>query len=135
MIQPAMRVLYCDPSKTNSDARAVVRFYYGDCPGRPLRQIELDNPRSEIILKTMIDLVAAEPITALVLVNQAASFTLIRVLATLYNALAYTRGLALYELAASGPFTELTQLLGEAKTYINPHYTKAPNITYGAKSG
>ncbi len=130
-----MRVLYCDPSKTNSTKRSVVQFIYGDCPGQPLRQIELDNPRSEVLLQTITNLIGNEPIAALVLVNQAASFTLIRVLATLYNTLSYSRKLALYELSSSQLFTELAQFMGKAKTQIDPHYSKAPNITYATQPG
>lgn len=128
-----MRVLYCDPSQSSATARAVVEFVYGECPGEPVRRVSLNDPRSETLLQAIHELVGQDLVDALVLVNRAQSFTLIRILATLYNALAYSRGWALYEVAAAQPFTDLVNQIGQAKIRLAPHYLKAPNITYAAQ--
>lgn len=130
-----MRLLYCDPSQTNLTTRSVVELSYGECPGEALRHITLNDPRSETLLQAMAELVGSDELHALVLVNRAQSFTLIRVLATLYNALAYSRKLVLYELTQSQPFFDLAAALGhQTQSQITPHYIKAPNITYAAQS-
>lgn len=130
-----MRLLYCNPSQTSPTVRSIVELSYGECPGAVLRHIVLNNPRSETILQAMTELVGPDELHALVLVNQAQSFTLIRVLATLYNALAYSRKLALYELTQPQPFSGLAAILEQTQTQVLPRYAKAPNITYAAQSG
>jgi hypothetical protein len=107
-----------------------VEFVYGLCPGEPLRRRVLDKPRSEILLSTIVELIASDSVDAVVLVNQSPSFTLIRVLATLYNALAYSRGWQLCVVTQPIVYADISAVLATPVQQIEPHYSKAPNITY-----
>lgn len=118
-----MATLYCDPSFNN-----IVRLQYKD------RVAEYTNPRSEEMLQRITELTQGETIDRLVLVNQAESFTLIRMLATVFNTLAFSTETPLYMLEL--PVEDLTTLeteldshLGELVDQIVPVYSKAPNIS------
>ena len=101
----APSVLYCDPSQPNH-----VIFRFND------QVVDLHKSKADELLRTMTELVGDQPLTGIALVNQAQSFTLIRVLATIANAWAYSRHLTLWS-------------DGELVDHISPHYNKAPNIT------
>lgn len=107
-----------------------MRFSFGCCPGAMLRERDLDAPQAELLLATMHELVSDDPLEQLVLVNQATSFTLIRVLVTLYNALAFSKQLPLYELAAPVAWPELAPALHTRQPLLQPRYSANPNITY-----
>ncbi len=102
---------------------------YGDCPGKLLVSRELAQPRAEQLLNQIDALINQQPVEQFVLVNQAASFTLIRVLATIGNALAFSRGWKLWQLAQPCSWEELPQHLMSPETIIKPHYSGEPRIT------
>lgn len=118
-----MATLYCDPSFNN-----IVKLHFKD------RTAEHANPRSEEMLLHITALVQGDTIDRLVLVNQAESFTLIRMLATVFNTLAFSTETLLYVLEL--PVEDLTELdtqldatIGEPVDQIVPVYSKAPNIS------
>ena len=53
--------------------------------------MDLEKPKAEELLPAMVQCLAGEPLTGFDVVNRCASFTTIRVLATITNALAYTQ--------------------------------------------
>lgn len=75
-------MLYCDPSQPNH-----VIFRCQD------RVVDLVKPKAEELLPAMIDCLAGQDITAFSVINRSESFTTIRVLATIVNALAYTKNI------------------------------------------
>lgn len=95
-----MNTLYCDPSQPN---HVLLRY------GSAVR--DLSKPKANELLAAMVELIDQQPIEAIALVNKAESFTLIRVLATIANALAYSKKIKLYS------DTELVH-------QIIPHYSK-----------
>ncbi len=115
---PPMSLLYCDPSKPHH-----VLLRCGDAV------LDLAKPHAAELLRAMTTLMeqataeSHESVEGIVVVNQAESFTLIRVIATIANALAYSKGLKLYALASS------EAALGEPVPVIVPQYSAAPNIT------
>lgn len=78
--------------------------------------MDLHKSKADELLRAMTDLVGDQPLTGIAVVNQCESFTLIRVLATIANAWAYSRNLMLYS-------------DGEIVDRIRPHYNREPNIT------
>lgn len=80
-------------------------------------------PNADELLRAMTELIGTEPIDGIVVVNQAQSFTLIRVVATIANALAYSLQVPLYSVASSAAPLE------QPVAQIEPHYSAAPNIT------
>lgn len=120
-----MYTLYCDPS----DGRRVT-FIYGQCPGEVIREQTLEAPRAEVLLSAMDALVQGGPLEQLVLVNRADSFTLIRVLVTLYNTLAYSKQVPLYELTAPVVWSDVASQIQTSEVLLKPHYSGQPNITY-----
>ena len=92
--------LYCDPSQPN---HVLLRY------GSTVR--DLSKPKANELLAAMVELIDGQPLDAISLVNKAESFTLIRVLATIANALAYSKKIKLYS------DTELV-------SQILPHYSK-----------
>lgn len=102
----------CDPSLPHQ-----VLLHCGEASG------SLPKPNADELLRAMVDLIGTEPIDGIVVVNQAQSFTLIRVVATIANALAYSLNVPLYSIAhAKAP-------LEQPVARIEPHYSAAPNIT------
>lgn len=104
-------ILYCDPSFERT-----VKLRYGD------HERLLTNPQSETLLQTMVELVD-DQWTGVALINQAASFTLIRLLVAICNALAYSKSIKLYSI------TSLDEPLPQPVPLLVPHYQKLPNIT------
>lgn len=104
-----MNTLYCDPSQTN---QVLFRF-------NTVEKIATQT-QSDQLLKTIHELVGEEPIEKLVLVNQAESFTLVRILVAIFNALSYSLHIPLYE---AGKESE------PAGGFLTPQYQAEPNIT------
>lgn len=98
----AKHLLICDPSLPH---RLLLR--YGDAV------VDLHQPQANTILQAMVELVGDGDWDGIQLVNKAESFTLIRVLATIANALAYSKGLQLYD--GDQPVTRLV-----------PKYSRSP---------
>lgn len=122
-----MKTLYCDPSQNNS-----VTLRYGDCPGVCLREVTFPQPYGEQVLKMMTDIIASDRVEQIVLVNQAQSFTLIRILATICNSLSYSLSSQLYSVHTAVSWLELPELLKQAVPQIVPHYSAPPKITKSA---
>lgn len=104
-------ILYCDPS-----IERTVRLRYG------AREQVLTNPPAEILLQIMTQLVD-EHWEGIAIINRATSFTLIRLLVAICNALAYSKSLKLYSIISS------TAPLPKPVAWLVPHYQKPPNIT------
>ena len=102
---PVTTRLYCDPSQPH---HVVLRFNG--------QVMDLQKSKADELLRAMTELVGDQPLTGIAVVNHCESFTLIRVLATIANAWAYSRGLTLYS-------------DGEIVEQIQPHYNREPNIT------
>ena len=81
-----MALLYCDPSHRNH-----VILRYGD------QVQDLHQPKAEELLRAIVELTDQQPVEGISLVNRSDSFTLIRVLATIANALAYSCHWKLYD--------------------------------------
>ncbi|MFA6474808.1 MAG: hypothetical protein WCV88_01240 [Patescibacteria group bacterium] len=86
-----MYILECDPSQLN---HVILTYRQAD---KLIRQKVLEQSKADHLLAEISQFLGADPIEALVLVNQAQSFTLIRVLATIFNALAYSKNLQLFD--------------------------------------
>lgn len=119
-----MYSLYCDPSQRWN---VVMRF--GQCPGECMRSRTLPAPSADALLKEIHTLVADDPLEQLILVNSAHSFTLIRVLVTLYNALAFANDIQLFELPRPVEWHNLPSHLHTSHALLVPRYAHAPNIT------
>lgn len=111
-----MALLYCDPSQPNH-----VLLRCGEVT------LNLAKPHADELLRAMTQVIEqvqpTTPVEGIVVVNKAESFTLIRVVATIANALAYSLKLKLYSI----PTSEST--LGEPVLVVDPAYSRAPNIT------
>lgn len=113
-----MSLLYCDPSKPYH-----VMLRCGEAV------LDLPKPHAAELLRAMTMLMekaateSGESVEGIVVVNQAESFTLIRVIATIANALAYSKGLKLYTVAS------IEEALGAPVAVIAPKYSREPNIT------
>lgn len=75
-----MAILHCDPSQPHH-----VIFRCAD------RVVDLSKPKAEEFLPAIIQCVAGQTITGFSVVNHSYSFTTIRIIATIVNALAYTK--------------------------------------------
>ncbi len=99
--------LYCDPSSVHE---FVLRYDAKEYRG--------PQPRADQILKLIDDVVQQQPIDELVIVNRAHAFTILRVVVTIVNALAFSQKIPLAEV---GNTTNVT--------YLKPHYSAPPKIT------
>lgn len=104
-------------------------IHFGQCPGAIIRRAVVEAPRSEQLLQHIDELIAGDPLDQLVLVNRSDSFTMIRVLVTLFNALAYSRQLKLYQLSEPVEWAQLAGALNTSHTALQPHYSGEPRIT------
>ncbi|MDP3970883.1 MAG: hypothetical protein Q8P90_04225 [bacterium] len=122
---PSSQTLYCNPSQKD---KLILTF--GDFSTGEVKQEEMQKPKTEHVLEVINSLVQDYPLDNIVVVNQAESFTLIRILVTICNTLAYCKKAKLYVLpsALSAPVDILAQMR-EPVEYIIPHYSKAPNIS------
>jgi len=119
-----MKTLYCDPSQNNT-----ITLRFGDCPGNCLREVTLPQPYGEQVLKMITDLIGSDQVEQIVLVNQAQSFTLIRVLATICNSLAYSLPAQLHSVDHAVHWDQLSQVLSQAVPQIVPRYSAPPKIS------
>ncbi len=78
--QLSMAIVHCDPSQPHH-----VIFRCQD------RVVDLVKPKAEELLPAIITCLAGQTLTGFRVINQSESFTMIRVLATIMNALAYTK--------------------------------------------
>ncbi|MBI2416026.1 MAG: hypothetical protein HYV33_05210 [Candidatus Kerfeldbacteria bacterium] len=95
--------LLCDPS----DPNGITWQYDG-------QQHYTAQPRADQLLNIIVQLTAGN-IDRLVLINQAESFTRIRVLAAIFNTLAFSRNIPLFQNNDTTPVA-----------YILPHYSHSP---------
>lgn len=119
-----MRTLYCDPTQNNT-----VTLRYGDCPGTCVREENFPQPFAEHVLQLITNMIRGEGVDQIVLVNQAQSFTLIRTLATICNALAYSLSIPVYSLDAVVDWDNLSSQLTQPVAQIVPQYSAQPKIT------
>lgn len=99
--------LYCDPS---SPQELVLR--YDD------DTLKIPQPRADQVLAAIDQFIQDKPIDRLVVVNQAVSFTFLRVVITIFNTLAFSKNIPLYSTGATQPVS-----------YLMPHYSAEPHIT------
>lgn len=118
-------ILYCDPS---SSEHLVLR--YGDVEQNSWRETIVVQPKADTLLQLIDQFIHDQPVHQLVVVNQARSFTLLRVLIAMMNTLAFSKHLPVYSLpVALSDMTALRASLGKSQQYLKPHYSAAPNIT------
>ena len=120
-----MHTLYCDPSDQN-----IVKLWLLDSHGNVESQSQHEFPKSEEVLYLFKMVTNAQPVKRIVLVNQAESFTLIRILATVCNALRQAHGSSLY--VVSQPVAALPDAVSlslEEVDTIHPQYSRLPNIS------
>ncbi|MFA5995043.1 MAG: hypothetical protein WCW27_02305 [Patescibacteria group bacterium] len=117
--------LYCNPATNNQ-----VEFWFG-VPNNlaNAKQIMLKQPRIDQLLLVLHTIIQHQPIQHIILVNQAKSFSLIRCLVVIFNALTYSQACQLTEITQ--PLSDKQQLVGLPGRvgYITPHYSALPNIT------
>lgn len=122
MIQAQQQhILYCDPSTPQE-----LLLWYNN------QEQRLTHPKSENILLEITKLIKHESIEAIVVVNRAQSFTLIRILVAICNTLAYTQKVALYEISEPiVDFSELSSIISTQQSIesLTPYYSQAPNIS------
>lgn len=110
--------LYCDPSHGKQ-----LRLILQDAAGKRLKEHVAEVPRADCILSTIAQFVQpSTQLERLVVVNQAESFTFIRIVATVCNALVFTSGASLWTAKA-------LDAEPRACAFIIPRYNAAPHIS------
>lgn len=100
-------VLYCDPSLPQE---LVLRY--------DNQEQRVPQPRADQILSIIHHFIQDQPVDQLVVVNQAQSFTFLRVIITIFNTLAFSRNISLYSADATEPVA-----------FLIPRYSAEPHIT------
>lgn len=115
--------LYCDPSQGTQ-----LHLILKDQSDQVLHEIATDTPRGDQILKTITTFIEEIPSTSamtidrIIVVNQAESFTFIRIVATVCNTLAFTTGARLFTVQQLDDQPQLCD-------FIIPHYNAEPSIS------
>ena len=120
-----MSVLYCNPSENN-----VVHLTWLGSDGEILGESSHDFPRSEEILAAIDALTNGVAPDTIVCVNKAESFTLVRILATIYNSFRVAQGTRLIALEEPLPDGAMAvQCASPEVAMIVPQYSRLPNIS------
>lgn len=113
--------LICDPSHGQQ-----LHLILHDETDQVLHELTIETPRGDQVLPAIAEFLNHERVTQkpsqIVVVNQAESFTFIRIVATVCNTLAYTSGMQLFTVHTLGEKPVACQ-------YIVPHYSAEPNIS------
>lgn len=118
-------ILYCNPSQNNQ-----LQLWFGDgASNTPVEHI-VESTQADTLLQSIVNSINNQPIDHIVVVNQARSFTFVRIVVTICNTLHYATGASLHSLEEPvGQWSDLQSVIGSDSHYIIPHYSQPPNIS------
>lgn len=118
-------VLYCNPAQNDQ-----LELWFGNIHTRDVTERIIQSTQADTLLKSITDLTKGQRIDHIVVVNQARSFTFIRIIVTICNTLSYATGATIHSVDEPIDQIEDVQAILEINSqYIIPYYSQPPNIS------
>ena len=121
-------VLYCNPAQND-----VLQLWLGQSAANSPQEHIAHNTQADNVLKEISMLLNGRSPDVIVVVNQARSFTFVRIVATICNTLAFATGAKLYTLDQPvEKWVDISSVLGSPQKFIIPRYSK-PQIFHDCR--
>lgn len=118
-------ILYCNPAQNDH-----LELWFGDIDTGVVTERIIKSTQADTLLKSITDITQGQPINHIVVVNQARSFTFIRIIVTICNTLGYATGATMHSVGKPVSQIEDIQAILQTKSqYIIPYYSQPPNIS------
>lgn len=118
-------VLYCNPAQNDQ-----LELWFGDVHTGNVTERIIQSTQADTLLKSIADITEGKPINHIIIVNQARSFTFIRIIVTICNTLSYATGATIHSVnEALGQIEDIQAILQTKSQYIIPYYSQPPNIS------
>lgn len=118
-------VLYCNPAQNDQ-----LELWFANIQTRDVTERIIQSTQADTLLKSIADLTEGRPINHIIVVNQARSFTFIRIIVTICNTLSYATGATLHSINEPvGQIEDVQAILETKSQYIIPYYSQLPNIS------
>lgn len=118
-------VLYCNPAQNDQ-----LELWFGNIQTGDVTKQIIQSTQADTLLKSITDITEGKSINHIVVVNQARSFTFIRIIVTICNTLSYATGATIHSVnEAIGQIEDVQTILETKSQYIIPYYSQPPNIS------
>lgn len=118
-------IVYCNPNHAGE-----LQVWFGDSASTNYTEHIIQDTQADMLLQAIAECMDKQHSDHIIVVNRAATFTFIRIVATICNTLAYATGASIHSLDQPVKhWPDLSTIAQTPSQYIIPHYAKPPTIS------